>query len=275
MEHTGTLEIRDLRVSYGSVNAVRGVDLSVAPGEVLGVLGANGAGKSSLVNAIIGAVPSTGSIVVGGRDISDLPVTDRVRAGIALSPEGRGILSGMSVEENLLLGSYSVRRRDKGKLPARLDEVFSVFPVLHDRRDQAAQTLSGGEAAMLSVGRALMSGPSLLLLDEPTLGLAPIMRRRLFERLGVLKETGLAMVIVEQRASELLEVADRLLQMRQGEAVATTATQDVDADALARLYFGGAAEPATPHAGPASSNAAPATPAASDPPSPSTSAPRS
>ena len=241
MEHNAALEIRDLCVSYGSVNAVRHVGLSVAPGEVLGVLGANGAGKSSLVNAIVGAVPSTGSIVLGERTISDLPVTGRVRAGIALSPEGRGILSGMSVMENLLLGSYSVRRRDKAKLAARLDDVFSVFPVLRDRRDQAAQTLSGGEAAMLSVGRALMSGPSLLLLDEPTLGLAPIMRRRLFERLALLKETGLAMVIVEQRASELLEVADRLLQMRQGEAVATTSTQDVDADALARLYFGGAA----------------------------------
>lgn len=246
MEHNAALEIRDLSVSYGSVNAVRNVALSVAPGEVLGVLGANGAGKSSLVNAIVGAVPSTGSIVLGERTISDLPVTGRVRAGIALSPEGRGILTGMSVMENLLLGSYSVRRRDKAKLAARLDDVFSVFPVLRDRRDQAAQTLSGGEAAMLSVGRALMSGPSLLLLDEPTLGLAPIMRRRLFERLALLKETGLAMVIVEQRASELLEVADRLLQMRQGEAVATTSTQDVDADALARLYFGGAAAPG-PH----------------------------
>lgn len=262
MEHTGTLEIRDLRVSYGSVNAVRGVELSVAPGEVLGVLGANGAGKSSVVNAIIGAVPSTGSIMLGEHRLSDLPVTQRVRAGVALSPEGRGILSGMSVAENLLLGSYSVRRRDRAKLAARLDEVFTVFPVLRDRRDQAAQTLSGGEAAMLSVGRALMSGPSLLLLDEPTLGLAPIMRRRLFERLAVLKETGLAMVIVEQRASELLEVADRLLQMRQGEAVATTTTQDVDADALARLYFGGGAAPAahdSDASAPTTSTSAPST----------------
>lgn len=238
MQNTATLEITDLRVSYGSVNAVRGVDLAVGPGEVLGVLGANGAGKSSLVNAILGAVPATGTIRLGERVISDLPTTGRVRSGIALSPEGRGILIGMSVEENLLLGAYSVRRRDKAKLDERLREVFSVFPVLAERRAQAAQTLSGGEAAMLSVGRALMSGPSLLLLDEPTLGLAPIMRRRLFERLALLKDTGIAMVIVEQRASELLEVADRLLQMRQGEAVATTSTEDVDADTLARLYFG-------------------------------------
>lgn len=246
MQHIATLEITDLRVSYGSVNAVRGVDLAVGPGEVLGVLGANGAGKSSLVNAIMGAVPATGSIRLGERVISDLPTTGRVRSGIALSPEGRGILTGMSVEENLLLGAYSVRRRDKSKLDGRLSEVFELFPVLANRRNQAAQTLSGGEAAMLSVARALMSGPSLLLLDEPTLGLAPIMRRRLFERLALLKETGIAMVIVEQRASELLEVADRLLQMRQGEAVATTSTEDVDADTLARLYFGAGTSSAEP-----------------------------
>lgn len=245
MEHSAALEITDLRVSYGSVNAVRGVDLEVRPGEVLGVLGANGAGKSSLVNAIMGAVPHTGTIKLGNQVISNLPVTGRVRSGIALSPEGRGILSGMSVEENLLLGSYSVRRRDKTKLAGRLKEILSIFPVLEDRRGQAAQTLSGGEAAMLSVARALMSGPSLLLLDEPTLGLAPIMRRRLFERLDLLKGTGIAMVIVEQRASELLEVADRLLQMKQGEAVATTSTKDVDAEALARLYFGAGTESET------------------------------
>lgn len=256
MQHTATLEITDLRVSYGSVIAVRGVDLEVRPGEVLGVLGANGAGKSSLVNAIMGGVPATGMIRLGERVLSDLPTTRRVRSGIALSPEGRGILSGMSVEENLLLGAYSVRRRDKAKLDGRLRDVFSVFPVLEERRAQAAQTLSGGEAAMLSVARALMSGPSLLLLDEPTLGLAPIMRRRLFERLALLKDTGIAMIIVEQRASELLEVADRLLQMRQGEAVATTTTDGVDADTLARLYFGGSG---TTPAGPSSGADAPTT----------------
>lgn len=237
---TSTLEIRDLGVSYGSVHAVRGLSVDVAAGEVLGVIGSNGAGKSSLINAIVGAVPTArGSITWGGKEISRSPIAVRVRAGLAVSPEGRGILPGLSVQENLLLGAYAVRGRDRSKLAARVDEMYATFPVLGERRDQAAQTLSGGEAAMLSIARALMSGPRLLLLDEPTLGLAPIMRFRLFERIAALKETGLAMVIVEQRAAELLDVSDRLLQMKQGEAVGITSAGDVDADALARLYFGG------------------------------------
>jgi branched-chain amino acid transport system ATP-binding protein len=259
---SASLEVEGLWVSYGSVNAVRGVSLTVGSGEVLGVLGANGAGKSSLVNAITGAVLSSGKVQLNGGDLTGRSIVDRVRAGIALSPEGRGILSGMSVKENLLLGAYTVRRRDRAILNQRLSEVFEVFPVLQERRSQPAQTLSGGEAAMLSVARALMSGPSLLLLDEPTLGLAPIMRNRLFERLTVLKETGIAMVIVEQRASELLDVADRLLQMRQGEAVATTATKDVDADTLARLYFG--ASVAAPTKDPAGAATVPTAPAPDD-----------
>ena len=233
------LKVHGLEVTYGSVRAVRGVDLEVNSGEVLGVIGANGAGKSSLVNAIVGAVRvSGGSIVMNSIDMTREPVVARVKAGVAVSPEGRGILPGMSVDENLRLGAYSVRRRDKAVLSARLAEVFDLFPVLAERRSQMAQTLSGGEAAMLSLGRALMSGPSLLLLDEPTLGLAPIMRQRLFERIAALKEAGLAMIVVEQRAAELLEVSDRLLQMRQGEGVATSAAEDVDADSLVQLYFG-------------------------------------
>lgn len=244
--HTTALQVRGLHVSYGSVHAVRGIDLDVAAGEVLGVIGANGAGKSSLINAIAGAVrASSGSVRLNSTDLSSAPVTDRVRAGIAVSPEGRGILAGMSVEENLQLGAYSVRRRDKALLGTRLQEAFEVFPVLEKRRKQAAQTLSGGEAVMLSVARALMSGPSLLLLDEPTLGLAPIMRHRVFELIAVLKETGLAMIVVEQRAAELLEVSDRLLQMRQGERAGTTSSDDVDVESLSRLYFGVANDSST------------------------------
>lgn len=234
-----TLEVRDLHVSYGSVHAVRGVDLQVGPGQVLGVIGANGAGKSSLINAIVGAVPArAGSVQLRSRDLTRAPVPVRVRAGIAISPEGRGILAGLTVRENLELGAYSVRRRDRSELDGRMRDAFDVFPVLAERRDQPAQTLSGGEAAMLSIARALMSGPVLLLLDEPTLGLAPVMRQRVFERLAALKASGLAMVIVEQRAAELLDVSDRILQMRQGEAVGTTDAADIDAQGLAQLYFG-------------------------------------
>jgi branched-chain amino acid transport system ATP-binding protein len=236
---TPILRVRGLHVSYGSVHAVRDVDLDVRSGEVLGVIGANGAGRSSLVNAIVGLVPAQrGSVELRSRDLTSAPVTERVRAGIAVSPEGRGILPGLTVRENLELGAYSVRRRDKTLLPDRLRDAFAVFPVLAQRGRQMAQTLSGGEAAMLSVARALMSGPSLLLLDEPTLGLAPIMRQRLFERLAVLKSAGLAMIIVEERATELLAVADRFLQMRQGEAVGMASADEVDAESLTRLYFG-------------------------------------
>ncbi|MET7399349.1 ABC transporter ATP-binding protein [Dactylosporangium sp. NPDC005572] len=238
------LQVRGLTVRYGSVRAVHGLNLDVSAGEVLGVIGANGAGKSSLVNAIAGATrSSSGSIALNSRDITKAPVTERVRAGIAVSPEGRGILAGMTVEENLRLGAYSVRRRDRNVLGGRLAEAFAIFPVLGERRSQMAQTLSGGEAAMLSVARALMSGPCLLLLDEPSLGLAPIMRQRLFERIAVLKRTGLAMVIVEQRAAELLEVSDRLLQMRRGESAGIGRAAEMDAESLARLYFGAAAAP--------------------------------
>jgi branched-chain amino acid transport system ATP-binding protein len=238
-QQTKALQVRGLNVSYGSVHAVRDIDLDVAPGEVLGVIGANGAGKSSLVNAIAGAVKaSSGTISIGPQDISRAPVTQRVRAGIAVSPEGRGILADMSVEENLRLGAYSVRKRDKALLAGRLADAFEIFPVLSERRAQPAQTLSGGEAAMLSIARALMSGPTLLLLDEPTLGLAPIMRQRLFERIAALKQTGLAMVIVEQRATELLDVSDRLLQMKQGESAGISRADDMNAEGLARLYFG-------------------------------------
>lgn len=232
------LRAEAISVSYGSVHAVRGVDLEVTTGEVLGVIGANGAGKSSLVNALSGGVPAAGTVVVDGVPLNGRAVGDRIRAGLAVSPEGRGVLAGMTVDENLQMGAYAVRRRDAGQLAGRLAEAFDIFPVLKQRRRQEAQTLSGGEAAMLSVARALMSGPKLLLLDEPTLGLAPIMRATLFERLAVLKERGLAMVIVEQRAAELLEVADRVLHMKQGEVDGTTDAADVDAESLARLYFG-------------------------------------
>lgn len=236
---TPALRVRGLNVSYGSVHAVRDLEFDVAPGEVLGVIGANGAGKSSLVNAIVGAVKATcTSMSLDGVDIAKEGVTARVRAGLAVSPEGRGILADMSVEENLQLGAYSVRQRDRALLAGRMDDAYAVFPVLRERRAQAAQTLSGGEAAMLSVARALMSGPKLLLLDEPTLGLAPIMRQRLFERIAALKQTGIAMVIVEQRATELLDVSDRLLQMKQGESAGISSASDMDAESLARLYFG-------------------------------------
>ncbi|GAW52391.1 MULTISPECIES: ABC transporter ATP-binding protein [unclassified Nocardioides] len=236
------LSVDDVHVTYGSVHAVRGVSLDVADGEVLGIIGANGAGKSSLLNAVMGIVtPSAGRVVVDGKDVTGKPVAEHVRLGLGLSPEGRGILPGLSVRENLELGTYpsrGLRARDRRE---RLDEAFELFPVLGERANQDAQTLSGGEAAMLSVARALVSKPKVLLLDEPTLGLAPVMSQRLFERIDALKATGLSMVIVEQRATELFQVADRILQVRQGEAEMVDGVSSLDVAALERLYFGEAA----------------------------------
>lgn len=235
-----TLRVDDLHVSYGHVQAVRGVSFSVPRGHVLGVLGANGAGKSTLLKAIAGLVPAaSGTVRLAGRDIGNNSVERRVRSGVVLSPEGRGMLTGMTVEENLVLGGFS-SRLSRRELAGKIDEMCSLFPVLGERLKQQSQSLSGGEAAMLSIARALVSEPTLLLLDEPTLGLAPIVTQRLFERIAALRELDLTMVVVEQRATQLLEVADSILQMRSGRAVAHSETSKVGAESLTSLYFGSA-----------------------------------
>lgn len=236
-----SLRVTDLHVSYDSVHAVRGIDLHVEDGQVLGVIGVNGAGKSTLLKAICGLVPARrGRVVLGDRDLSRLPSERRVRAGLALSPEGRGVLAGMTVRENLVLGAYAVPRAKRRMTAATLDDVADLFPVLGKRLGQQAETLSGGEAAMLSIGRALMSRPRVMLLDEPTLGLAPIITVRLFEMLKTLSDRGTTMIVVEQRATQMLGLADQVLQMKGGEAVAQSRTEDIDAETLSTLYFGAA-----------------------------------
>jgi branched-chain amino acid transport system ATP-binding protein len=233
------LTVDDLHVAYGNVHAVRGVGFEVVEGEVLGVIGANGAGKSSLLKAVTGAVPALqGRVTLEGRELAGTSVAARVRAGLALSPEGRGVLPGLSVAKNLELGYYATRGIGRREKTRRLTEAFELFPILGERRDQPAQTLSGGEAAMLSVARALMAKPRVVFLDEPTLGLAPVVSSRLFEHIAALRSAGLTMVIVEQRATELFEVADRVLQMRQGAVQSIARVDELDAAALSRLYFG-------------------------------------
>lgn len=234
------LDIAELSVHYGTVRAVDAVSLAVRPGEVVGVLGPNGAGKSSLLKAVAGQVkPSGGRIVYQGRILRRFSPETRARRGLVMVPEGRGIFRGLTVEENLVVGLHAVGRTPRSVVAERLDEAYACFPILGDRRRQQADLLSGGEAAMLAVTRALMSHPMILMLDEPALGLAPMATEALFTQIKVLKESGQSLVIVEQRAKQLLELADRIMVMVRGRSVVDAPAADLTPEALRALYFGG------------------------------------
>ena len=212
MSPAPVLEIHDLSARYGKVDALNGATLSVAPGSIVTVIGANGAGKSTMLNAIMGALPQTGHalgrIRYAGRDVSAWKVERRVGAGMSLVPERRELFASMSVEDNLLLGGFRRYRARESGWRDTLQEVFELFPRLQERRAQAAGTLSGGERQMLAVGRALMAKPRLLMLDEPSLGLAPRIVREIFHIIARLRETGVAILLVEQNARAALQVAD-------------------------------------------------------------------
>lgn len=232
------LKLVDLTVRYGALVALRKVCLEVGEGEVLGVLGHNGAGKSSLAQVIVGTVRGqSGEIFLDGVRVDGLPTHRRTRLGLALSPEGRGVLGPLTVLDNLLLGTYACGRLSRREVASRLDDIYDLFPVLRERRQQQSSTLSGGEAAMLSIGRALMAKPRVLILDEPSLGLAPILTTSLFDRLRVLRDNGQSILLVEQRA-DLVDLADRILVMRRGEVIAEVATSETTSDVLRDLYFG-------------------------------------
>lgn len=238
------LAIRDVDVRYGAVAAVVGASLEVAQGEVVGVLGPNGAGKSTLLSAIAGLVrTAAGSVALDGRELGRLGPERRARAGVVLVAEGRGVLGPMTVAENLELGAYPAGREARAQLAARTEEAYELFPVLRERADQPAGVLSGGEAAMLVVARGLMSRPQILLLDEPALGLAPRTASELFARLAELKRDGTTMVIVEQKAADLLEVADRVAVMSGGRIVRTARPSEVHLEDLQRAYLGPTSEP--------------------------------
>ncbi len=237
-ESTPALRLVDVSVKYDEVSAVADVSLAVADAEMLGVLGPNGAGKSSLARAIVGTVKaSRGRIEVDGRSVAGLRPHQRTSLGLALSPEGRGVLGPLTVMDNLLLGTYACGRLQRSDVADRLTDVFELFPILDVRSKQLAATLSGGEAAMLSIGRALMAKPRVLILDEPSLGLAPMLTDAVFERLRTLRDRGQAILVVEQRA-DLVDSADRLLVMRRGSVVAEVSTSDASDDNLRDLYFG-------------------------------------
>jgi len=200
-----TLVVSGLGVRYGGVHAVRDVSFTVEPGELVGLIGPNGAGKSSTLHAIMGLAPATGSVKLDGRELLGLHPEDVARAGIALVPEGRRIFSELSVEENLRLGLAG--RRTHGR--PLFDEVYAQFPVLHEFRHRQAGLLSGGQQQQLAIGRALLAEPAVLLLDEPSLGLAPTVVDVVFAALAEIKERGLAVLLVEQRAQRTVAAADR------------------------------------------------------------------
>ena len=231
------LEVEALSARYGEVEALRGVDLCVNEGELVAVLGPNGAGKSTLMRALMGLVATEGSVRFRRRDVPRRKPADAAAMGLVLVPEGRGIFAPMSVAENLELGAYLLN--DKAEFARRHDRVLSLFPRLKERLTQTAGSLSGGEQQMLAVGRALMSEPQLLLLDEPSLGLAPRIVEEILEKLGALNRAGLAIVLVEQKAPLALKLANRAYIMAVGRIAAEIDPRTVKShDDLAPYYLG-------------------------------------
>jgi branched-chain amino acid transport system ATP-binding protein len=234
------LEVAGLEVRYGAIRAVRGISLSVAAGELAVLLGANGAGKSSTLKAIAGALrPSGGRITLDGAEVPYGWPERMVRLGAAMVPETRDIFPDLTVAENLKLGAFT-RRRDHAGVAADLARVVALFPVLGERGGQPAGTLSGGEQQMLAIARALMSRPRLLLLDEPSLGLAPAIIERIFAMIAELKRGGLTILLVEQNAAHALAIADRAYVLRLGEVAASGSAGEIRAATdLKALYLGG------------------------------------
>jgi branched-chain amino acid transport system ATP-binding protein len=211
------LEVRDLHVAYGKVEAVHGVSLAIDAGRIVTVIGPNGAGKTTLLGAIMGLLPSRGEIRYGGASVADLSVEQRVAQRLCLVPERRELFAAMSVADNLELGAFARHRAGDRSIGETRDEVYRRFPRLAERRKQFAGTLSGGERQMLALGRALMAKPALLMLDEPSLGLAPLIVKEIFSIISALRETGVAILLVEQNAHAALQVADYGYVLETGE----------------------------------------------------------
>ena len=232
------LEVDDLAVRYGPVQAVRGLSFSMERGEAVSLIGANGAGKSTTLLTVMGAVsPQAGDIRLRGRSIVGMPTEDVSRLGVALVPEGRRIFGEFTVEENLRLGTLG--RASQEDLDGDLAWVHSLFPIVYEFRDRTAGQLSGGQQQQLAIARALVSRPGLLLLDEPSLGLAPTVVDELFDALGEIRERGVTILIVEQRAQLAVEFADRSLVMRNGEITLTLEGETgLDEDQMTAAYFG-------------------------------------
>ncbi|MFZ4486940.1 MAG: ABC transporter ATP-binding protein [Candidatus Nanopelagicales bacterium] len=228
------LEVDAIDVHYGDFQALYGVSVEVAAGETLAIIGANGAGKSTLLKALAGLMsPTTGSIAFEGRDVTVMPSFKRVGLGIALTPEGRRIFPSLSVEENLLVGGHT---RRKG--PWNLASVYEAFPLVADRRDRIGIHLSGGEQQAVAIGRALMSNPSLLLLDEVSLGLAPVVVEQIYAALPAITSAGTTVLVVEQDVNQALKVSDRVQCMLEGRTVLEGPAGSLTRDQIATAYFG-------------------------------------
>jgi len=213
---TQLLELRGLKVSYGGIHAVKGIDLDVKNGELVCLIGANGAGKTTTLKGICGLLPvREGTIGYAGSDITGKPAFELVRRGLAMVPEGRGVFGALTIEENLQMGAYA--RSDSAGVRDDIEHVFTLFPRLKERRRQTAGTMSGGEQQMLAMGRALMSKPRLLLLDEPSMGLAPLMVQKVFETVLEVSREGVTILLIEQNAKLALEVSHRGYVMESGE----------------------------------------------------------
>lgn len=232
------LRLEKLQVRYGSIEALRGIDLHVEPGETITLIGANGAGKTTTMNAIVGLVPACGGqVFYQDKDVTRTDTKEKVRDGMILSPEGRQIFPGFTVRENLMMGAYL---RGKGEAPETLETVLELFPRLRERLGQMGSTLSGGEQQMLAMGRALMSRPRLLMLDEPSMGLAPLLVEQIFEIIRELHAAGTTILLVEQNAQAALSVADRAYVLETGRvSLSGTGAELMASDQVRRAYLGG------------------------------------
>jgi branched-chain amino acid transport system ATP-binding protein len=216
MATTKLLEVTNLHAGYGRAEVLSGVGIEAAAGSVVAVVGPNGAGKSTLLNALMGVLPSRGEVLFDGQSVQRLSLEQRVQRGIALVPETRALFGTMPVADNLVLGGYRRRRTPRAEQAARLDEIYRLFPRLHERQAQAAGTLSGGERQMLAIGRALMGAPRLLMLDEPSLGLAPLVVKEIFRIIERLRESGATILLIEQNARAAMAVADHAYVLETG-----------------------------------------------------------
>jgi branched-chain amino acid transport system ATP-binding protein len=233
------LEVRNLDMRYGCVQAVRGVSLTVEPGEIVAVLGANGAGKSSLLKAVLGMErPVSGAVLLDGEDVTRLPPSLRIRRGLIMVPEGRRIVMSLTIHDNLLMGAFA--RSDRGRLDDEIAEIYRRFPNLAERRSQMASVLSGGEQQMLAIGRGLLAGPKIMMLDEPSLGLSPRLTTEVFALIGALnRDRGIAMLLVEQNTRRALALASRAYVLELGRlALEGTPKQLLSHPALREAYLG-------------------------------------